>query len=293
MPSQTDTEIFVAISLIPHVGGKLMRILLKHFRTPAAVLQADEKTLRAVPGIGRQTAQQILHLNVAAVARSIKRWQRDGILILTWDAEDYPASLRQLADAPPVLFKRGNWNTQCQPAVAIVGTREPTSSATQFTQLLAYSLAGQRWDIVSGLARGIDTAAHEGALAAVPDGTTVAVLGSGVKSIYPADNRALAARILDRGALLSEVAPEASPASTHLVARNRLISGLSRGVVMVEAGESSGAFHTVRFAQQQQRPVVVVDLPAAGNQHLIREGFPSISPDQEGIETLITLLSPS
>lgn len=279
----------IGLGLQPRIGGKLLRALLATFGTPEAILEADEQALRRVAGVGPQTAQQILQIDLVQLERYVKRWQADDIQILTWNHDAYPALLKSLSDAPPLLFKLGSWQSTPTQTLAIVGTREPSETALQFTQLLAFLAARQGWTIVSGLARGIDQAAHVGALAATPQGQTVAVLGEGVR--HGQRQRPLTRRIVEKGALFAEVAPEVSPAPTLLVARNRIISGMSQAVVMVEAGERSGALYTVNFARQQQRPIFTVDLPAAGNQSLIRAGMSALAPTEQGVAHLLASLA--
>lgn len=259
---------FIALGSLPRIGSKSLRALLNVFETADAVLHADEAALRTIPGIGKQLAHQIKSLKIESMEQQIQQWEAEHIRILTWDSPDYPKLLGTLPDAPPVLFMRGGWNSQDEQTIAIVGTREPTEAARQFAQLLAYKLAEVGWTVVSGLARGIDTCAHEGALSFVQNGKTVAVLGSGVKEIYPPENEYLAQRMMPNGAILSEVLPEIGLSSAQLVARNRLITGLSRAVIVVEAKENS-ALHAVRFAEEQKRLVWVAEFPAPGNQRLL------------------------
>lgn len=278
----------IGLGLQPRVGGKVLRALLATFGTPAAILDADEQALQQVAGVGPHTASQICQINLAYIERQVLRWQADNIQILTWNHDAYPPLLKSLEDAPPLLFKLGAWQSTLTQSLAIVGTREPSEIALQFTQLLAFLAARQGWTIVSGLARGIDHAAHIGALAATPQGQTVAVLGEGVR--HGQRHRPLTRRILEKGALFAEVAPEVAPAPTLLVARNRLISGMSRAVVMIEAGEKSGALYTVRFAQQQGRPVFTVDLPSVGNQRLIQAGIHALEPTENGVLNLLASL---
>lgn len=279
----------IGLGLQPRVGGKVLRALLATFGSPAAILEADEHALRKVAGVGPQTAQQIRHINLTQLAQQVKHWQADDIQILTWNHDAYPPLLKPLDDAPPLLFKMGQWPSTLRQTLAIVGTREPSETALQFTQLLAFLAARQGWTIVSGMARGIDQAAHMGALAATPNGQTVAVLGEGVR--HAQRHRPLTRRILEKGALFAEAAPDVTPAPTLLVARNRIISGMSQAVVMIEAGERSGALYTVRFARQQGRPVFTVDLPAIGNRNLIQAGVTALEPTEKGVLRLLANLA--
>jgi DNA processing protein len=244
----------------------------------------------AVPRIGPKLAAAIRTIDLDQTRAAIRAWTADGIAVLLRESVDpgYPSALRTMDDAPPVLFGRGNWSgdgASDSRAIAIVGARQPSLPATQLATELAAELAAHGWTIVSGLAAGIDTAAHTGALEA--GGRTVAVLGSGVRVIYPPQNADLAARIMAQGAIFSEQHPDSPPNSPALVARNRLISGLSRAVIVVEAGESSGSLHAARFARAQGRRVFAVESPARGNQRLIGEGAQPMPPDVAVWEPLL------
>ncbi|MBI5577178.1 MAG: DNA-protecting protein DprA [Deltaproteobacteria bacterium] len=199
---------------------------------------------------------------------------RGGIRIVPFGSGDYPPLLRGIPDAPPVLFLVGG-NIALENSVAIVGSRSPTDAAVEFAGLLASDLACAGWTIVSGMARGIDAAAHEGALRG--GGTTLAVLGCGVDIVYPPQAAGLRTRILRRGGLLSEYPPGTKPLPYRFPARNRIISGVSRGVVVVEAAARSGALITARIALEQGREVMAVPgnpihAHTAGSNRLIRDG---------------------
>ncbi len=277
---------WVGLSLVPRVGGKLMARLLDHFQTPENVLAASPDDLRAVPGIGSRTVESIQNVNLEEVSAKIEAWQMAGIEILPHYVADYPPMLKATHDAPPLLFKRGNWSNATLQTIAIVGTREPSPAAHDFGYLLGEKLGEAGWTIVSGMAVGIDTQAHYGAL---KNGATVAVLGCGVHNLYPPENKSLAAQIIQQGALFSEVAPEVSPSSSQLVARNRIISGLSQAVILVESDVDGGAMHTIRFAREQGRIVFGVDFAASGNQQLKAEGAGMITPTPSGIENFLAL----
>ncbi|NWG17508.1 MAG: DNA-protecting protein DprA [Chloroflexi bacterium] len=263
---------WVALSLIERLGGKTLHTLMRHFNhDPRAVLAAAEDDLRQVRGIGPRLAQQIHAVNLDAVERAIPVWQNAGVQIVTWLDAAYPPRLRALDDAPPTLFVRGRWQARWARCAAIIGTRAPQPESRLRAQNLASALAERGYLIVSGLALGIDTAAHLGALA-VPEGLTLAVLGCGVLNVYPSANRALAQAIVQRGALLSETHPQASPNAGALVARNRIITGLSDLVIVVETETDGGAMHAARFALAQGRAVYAVDIAASGNRALIEAG---------------------
>ena len=203
---------------------------------------------------------------------------RLGIAILPWGASDYPVALREISGAPLLLYRAGK-ATSWEAAVAVVGSRAPTGPGREFARLLSGELAAARWTVVSGMARGIDAAAHKGALDA--GGTTVAVLGCGVDVAYPREHADLRDAILEQGAILSEYPPGSSPLPHRFPERNRIVSGLSRGVIVAEAPARSGALITARFALEQGRDVMVVPgnpwfAHTAGSNRLLLEGAPPV-----------------
>lgn len=272
---------WVALSLVEHLGAVKMRLLLEHFGDLDAVLTADARALRKVPGIGPKISESIVNMDARQIAEALPRWQAAGVRVLTASDPLYPRRLSDLEDAPPTLFARGTLCAPDQRAVGVVGTRTPSPDAIDAAQRISYGLAARGIAVVSGLALGVDAAAHLGALAA-RDGCTLAVLGSGVLNIYPPANRALAQAILQRGALVSETSPDAGPKPSSLVARNRLISGLSEALIVIETREDGGAMHAARFAQKQGRRVYALDCGASGNQALLADGALPISPDLDG-----------
>lgn len=278
----------VALSLIPGLGARTQARLLAHCGSLEAIFSADPHELRAVRGVGTTIAAAIVASDLPAVQAQIAAWQADGIAVLLREDAEYPAALGRLQDAPPVLFRRGGAEPSGERAVAVIGTRRPDHASLALAQALGQALAGAGWTVVSGLAAGIDAAAHCGALAA--GGRTIAVLGSGVRVIYPPEHRALAAAIVRQGALYAEVPPDAQPGAAALVARNRLITGLSQAVVLIETGDPGGSLHAVRFAAGQGVRVFVVDHPAAGNQRLIAQGAPVLSAGSEAGAQLLAAL---
>jgi DNA processing protein len=270
---------WVALSLVDRVGGKTLRALLSHFNhNPAAVLAASAEELQTVPGIGPKIAESIRAINLAEVEQAIPAWERGGVRIITLQAREYPARLRALDDAPPTLFVRGNWRPHLEKGVAVVGTRSPSPEARRIAEELGAELVSRGYAVVSGLAVGIDAAAHLGALA-VPDAYPVAVLGSGVLNVYPPSNAQLAAALLHYGAMVSELHPFAGVGASGLVARNRITSGLSDAVIIVETAVDGGAMHAARFARAQGRTVYAVDNQAGGNRALIEGGAIPLRPD--------------
>lgn len=276
----TPDPAWVGLSLVGHLGAKTFRALLAHFdSSAAAVLSADMSHLREIPGIGPKLSQRIHTIDLHAVENDIRRWRARGVRVVTWNDPDYPARLRSLDDSPPTLFLRGGDQTESERTVAIVGTRRPTDSTRAIAQNLASALVERGCCIVSGLAVGIDAAAHMGAIA-VPDGLTLAVLGGGVLNIFPPEHNRLANEILlRRGILISETHPEAPASAGQLVARNRLISGLSDALIVIQSEVDGGAMYAARFATAQQRKVYALDMDASGNRALLESGAGIIRPD--------------
>jgi DNA processing protein len=274
----TDSA-WVALSLTERIGGKTLRALMAHFNHDThAILKADATSLQQVSGIGPKLVERIQSISLEQVEESIPRWQAEGVEIITWDERPYPPQLRALDDAPPTLFIRGLWPPPNRKRVAVVGTRDPSPKAREITYQLGIELAQRDCTIVSGLAYGVDAAAHNSALT-VPGANLLAVLGSGVLNIYPAEHQGLAQSILRGGAIVSEVHPYSTPSASNLVARNRIITGLGDAVIVVETEADGGAMHAARFAGIQGRPVYTFDFPASGNQSLLAYGAGNLSLD--------------
>lgn len=268
----------VGLSLVSNLGGVTLRALLGRFGTLADILAADTEALRQVPGVGPKIAAGIKAINLEQVSGAVSRWQEHGVTLLPWDSPAYPMRLAQLHDAPPVLFARGNLDAVRSKtlAAAIVGTRTPSLVSRQLAEQIAQEFARRDWLIISGMAWGIDMAAHQGAL---NGGQTVAVLGAGVLAPVGERKHPLIEQVLaSDGLLLSEVHPHASASAPQLVARNRLISGLSCIVVVVEAGAQSGSLHAGRQAMRQGRHLFAVRNGSAGNIELLREGAQPLMP---------------
>lgn len=281
---------WIALALVPRLSRRTLEVLCAHFGSLDDVLSADDAALRAVPRVGAKTAAAIRAVDPAACAAAIDGWVAAGITPLLPDDDAFPARLRALDDGPAVLFWRGSALPGDAPTAAIVGTRRPTPEARAFASALAATLTQDGWTIASGLAIGIDAAAHRGALQG--GGMTLAVLGSGLSTIYPHANAALAEQIAAHGALLSEVHPDAAPNSPALVARNRLISGLSQVVIVVEAGTDSGSLHAARFAQIQGRALFVAESAAAGSRGLLAQGAQLLPADPSRWPDLVRPFKP-
>ncbi len=266
----------VQVSLLDGVGPRLRKVLLERFGTPAGILAAAPSDLRSTPGIGPKLVQKIVASRTTADAvAELRICRENGVATLLETEPEYPRALKEIPDPPGVLYAKGTILPRDALAVAIVGTRHATPYGLQQAERLAAGLARAGLTIVSGLARGIDGAAHRGALAA--GGRTLAVLGSGVLHIYPPEHGELARLVTEAGALLSEMPPYNQPLAGVFPQRNRIISGLSLGVIVVEAAQRSGALITARLAMEQNREVFAVpgriDTPVARGCHqLIRDG---------------------
>ncbi len=232
------------LSLIPHVGPQMHARLIAHFGSAAQVLAAPLSVLREVDGVGSSLAAAIARSDEQDVEAEIIRCRENGIEIIPLDSDKYPKYLREIYDPPPILYSRGTTLPQDALSIAIVGTRHATSYGKTQAARLASSLARSGLTIISGMARGIDAAAHYGALEA--GGRTVAVLPGGITNVYPREHQALAFDITQQGALLSESPCQHPISRGSFPRRNRIITGLSLGVIVVEAGERSGALVSAR-----------------------------------------------
>jgi DNA processing protein len=283
--------------LIPGVGPAIRQALLDRFGSSDAVLLAAPSELRTVPGVGPKLMRKIVSACEEIDAEAeIALCQKQGIEILTCSHEDYPKVLRQIHDPPGLLFVRGTLRPCDGLAIGIVGTRHATRYGLRTAQRLAESLARAGLVVVSGLARGIDSAAHRGALDG--GGRTLAVLGGGVLNVYPPEHAKLAEKIVTGGALISEAPPHAAPKSGVFPQRNRIISGLSLGVIIVEAAERSGALITARLAMEQGREVFAVPGPidsraSRGCHQLIRDGAKLVETADDVLEELGPLFEPA
>lgn len=271
-----DSLAALTLALVPGIGPRLYTDLVRHFGSPEAVLQSSRNALLRVPGVGEQTANELLRPELRD--RAAAEWAQCReleVTVLDQGAPGYPQTLLEIPDPPAVLFVRGDLQDRDQLAIAIVGARRCTAYGRRQAEKLAGALARAGFTIVSGLARGIDAAAHRGALNA--GGRTIGVLATGVRDIYPPEHAELAVQISRQGALVSEF-PLDQPARPGLFPqRNRIISGLCLGVIIVEATRTSGALHTARHAQDQGREVFAVpgpvdSLASAGCLELIRDG---------------------
>ena len=278
VPDDAERRALVALSLVPGVGSRRMRALMSSMGSARAVLGASAASLTSVPGIRPDLAVQIAAADYGeAVERQFSRAEEIGAEMIALRDPHYPFLLRQIHDPPMFLWMRGRLPVSNAPErmLAIVGTRRMSPYGLRVTGELTEALVRAGFSIVSGLAYGIDAAAHRAALNA--GGCTIAVLGSGIDRIYPAQHSPLAEELMVEGALLSEYAMGAIPEGTHFPRRNRIVSGLALGTLVVEAYEEGGALITARLALEQNRetfavPGSVYSPASAGVNRLIQKG---------------------
>jgi DNA processing protein len=282
---------WVALRAAPGVGDVVGRRLLDRLGGPLAVLTASGEELAAI-GCAPDLATALREPHALDAARlEVERIAAVGARVVALDAPEYPPLLRELRDAPLYLVARGA-RLLSGPAIAIVGSRRATAYGRETARALAEGLAHAGVTVVSGLARGIDGAAHEGALAA--RGCTIAVLGSGIDVIYPREHRELAERLVEAGTLLSERPVGTAPLAAHFPARNRILAGMTQGTVVIEAAERSGSLITARLANDGGREVFAVpgriDSPLSFGVHLlIRQGATLV----RGIEDVLEQIAPA
>jgi DNA processing protein len=289
--SESERACWVAFNRTPGIAAKRVRALLDRFGSLAAAWEAPARDL-ALAGLDRRAAAALeatrARLNPE---RELERVRHAGALVLTWRDAEYPARLAAIPDPPPVLYLKGALTPADTFALAMVGTRRPTVYGRGVAEKLAAELAAVGVTIVSGLAKGIDSHAHRGALGG--GGRTIAVLGHGVDTCYPPENRLLLAQIVEAGAVVTEYPLGTGPMAENFPPRNRIISGLAAGVLVVEAGDKSGALITSRFAAEQGRDVFAVPGPitspaSEGCHRLIQDGAKLVA----GADDVLAELNP-
>ena len=287
--SKMDKRYWVGFNLVKGIGAVRLRALREHFGDLSLAWQAPLDALQAA-GLSQKIAERVIQARASVdLDGFMEQIAAQGIQVLTWEDEAYPACLKEIDQPPPILYLRGELTIEDSWAVAVVGTRRVTAYGRQVTEELASYLAQNGVTVVSGLARGVDAIAHQAALKA--GGRTLAVMGNGVDRIYPPEHRALAEQILASGALLSDYAPGTPPEGANFPPRNRLISGLSLAVVVVEAGETSGALITAQFAVDQGREVFAVPgnilaPQSKGTNRLIQQGAHPLLSARDVLEAL-------
>ncbi len=286
----SDLKYWLGFNLVKGIGPAKVRALLDHFGTLGAAWTATEYQLQQI-GLDKRAINTFLKTRAQLdLDVEMARIEKANVELITWDSDNYPAYLQEIAKPPHLLYVHGRLIETDQWAVAVVGTRRLTAYGRQITKDLVAGLVRNNITVVSGLARGIDAIAHKTAVEM--NGRTIGVLGSGLDCIYPAEHRDLAKAIIDgRGAIISEYGLGIRPEAKNFPPRNRIISGLSLGVIVVEAGERSGALITSNFALEQDREVFAVpgniNSPASKGPHkLIQQGAKLITSVDDVLEEL-------
>ena len=282
--------LWLALRRVPGVGPRTCRLLLEQFQAPEKIFAAPiGDLLRA--GISQRVARAISEFrDFDPLERELCELPRLDARMVRWTDDDYPPNLRQIADPPPYLFVRGEVPLADANCIAVVGARAASDAGLRMAERLGFELAAKGFILVSGLARGIDAAAHRGALSA--GGRTIAVMGCGIDIVYPPENREMADSIIAQGgALISELPVGTAPLAENFPARNRILSGLCLGVVIVEAAERSGSLITARMALEQNRQVFAVpgsplSGKSRGSNRLLKEGAVLIDCVEDVIEEL-------
>ena len=288
--SATADAYWLALRRVHGVGPRTCRLLLERFGSAEQIFKATEDEVAAA-GVARKVASAIAGFNdFAPLEKELCELPRLGARVVRWTDDEYPPNLKQIADPPPYLIARGVLEPNNTACVAVVGARAASEAGLRMAQRLGFELAAHGFVVVSGLARGIDGAAHRGALEA--GGRTIAVLGCGIDVAYPPEHRGLADMIVEsRGAVLSELPLGSAPLPENFPSRNRILSGLSLGVVIVEAAEKSGSLITARTALEQDRQVFAVpgsplSGKTRGSNRLLREGAVLVECVEDVIEDL-------
>lgn len=277
MKNIDEKKYWVWFSLITKIRNKKKKILLERYKKPKAIYNLEEEELSSITGIGEETIKNLLDENIrASVEKHIEYMINNEIDIISIYDKEYPDILKEIYDPPISLYYKGNQTILNRKTIGIVGCRDATEYGKSATKYFAYHLAKQGINIVSGLAKGIDSYAHKGAIYA--GGDTIAVVGNGLDRVYPRENELLAKKIIEKeGTILSEYPLGTGPNKMNFPARNRIISGISKGILIVEAKEKSGALITVDFALEQGRDVFVVpgninSIHSVGTNRLIQQG---------------------
>lgn len=291
-----DLHDWMRLHLTPGIGPRILEQLLERFETPRAVLEASGAALLDVKDVGPKLSAAISRSRSSAEANEeIALAAELGVSLRIRDSSDYPTGLSKIPDPPPVLYVKGTYEPRDELAIAIVGSRQCTMYGKQQAEKLASALARAGITIVSGLARGIDACAHRGALKA--GGRTIAVCATGLAEVYPPEHADLADEISHAGSLISESPLRRGTMKGIFPQRNRLISGLSLGVIVIEANRGSGSLHTARHAMEQGREVFAIpgridSLASQGCHDLIRDGATLVRGPEDILESLGPLIKP-
>jgi len=283
-------EALITLNMIPQLGSIRIRKLLDHFGSPENIFNASEHQLQKVEDIGTSTAKGIVNArDNIDVNKELDLINKHNAKIITFGDIDYPENLNTIYDPPPILYIKGELKPEDSLSIAVVGSRRSSFYGLSVAERLASGLADFGITVISGMARGIDTASHRGALKT--GGRTIAVLGSGLACIYPPENKNLFKEITDSGAVVSEFPMLTKPLGRNFPCRNRIISGLSLGVVVIEASRNSGALITADCALEQSREVFAIpgkidSLTSFGANRLIKQGAKLVETVEDIIEEL-------
>jgi len=282
----TEIEYRVGFNIVSGIGPARFKMLLEHFGDLGRAWHAMDSELRTA-GLDRRSIETLLTTRQEiSLDEEMAKVKQEGARIITWEDEEYPPRLRHIHNSAPVLYVKGKILPQDEWAVAVVGTRTPRAYGRQMVGEIAAGLAKSGITVVSGLARGIDSLAHRAALRV--GGRTIAVLGCGIDIIYPDEHRGLAKNIIERGAIITEYPLGTKPEGGNFPARNRIISGLSLGTLVIEAGKRSGALITADYALEQGREVFAVpgninSPKSVGTNRLIQEGAAKLVISEEDV----------
>ena len=294
MDNSCNLEDLISLNMVDGLGIVRLRALLDRFTTTKAILKASKKNLMAVPGIGGVISDGIINISKSGkLDKELALVKKDNIKIVTVYDKDYPQNLKAIFDPPILLYIKGDLEARDVISIAIVGSRRPSFYGRATAEKLGVELSSFGVTIVSGMARGIDTAGHKGALK--NKCRTIAVLGSGLGVIYPPENKGLFEEIASSGAVVSEFPVETIPDRKNFPMRNRVISGLSLGVIVVEAARYSGSLITADMALEQGREVFAVPgnagaINSQGTNHLIKEGARLIENGADVMEEIAPIL---
>lgn len=288
-----ETRALLTLHLVPGIGPKLLDALLERFGSASAALAASADELTDVPHLGPKIARQFRQsLESRDVDEELKLLAEHGVNVIVRGSPEYPPPLAAITGSPPLLFVRGTIDPAESRCIGLVGSRTCTSLGKRWAERMARDFTQAGWTVVSGLARGIDAHAHHAALEA--GGRTLAVLAGGLKKIYPPEHSELANEVAANGALITESSMRMEPMAGLFPARNRIISALSRAIVVIEADEKSGALITARHALEQGREVFVIPGPVdgptwSGNHLLLRQGARFVRNARDVLEDLEAL----